>query len=1089
MKISKQRIKILIPILLLLFTFSLGEIFLPSSFVANARVAGRRKSRFSKEPNKDASETQQRRAQSLQKTKSEILVNYVGPDSAAAQAGIKIGNIIVSMDGIKASTLEEFLLFLKKVKAGKHTITIKRSGYEIQKSRFDKKAGLDSLIVYLPPIGTFPRLGTGLVEVSPGKKTRSDNIALNEAILRIDYKPSDSLSQRLEEINVLKSAVIDEKTGRVMFIGTYDPAYASGTIPYNDLLADALTDPYPSFSLDHETAQPAVRKAKQIIDAEMRRISTDTEYGSNWMTKTLMSVLNSKEPIPEKLIFEQRMRQKMGIQPKEFQTYLNWNQKKDRLTSLQYNTIGNFLGKLLTSVGIEERFGKAFIIFSKAQREIRENTPNYSTTLELCALLGTAEEMQQIRSDYNSQRIDDETAGRRIWALQYAALLKGLGVPPSKVDTMANSYRRGPSWDEDLAYTLEARYEYLAKEALRLYVFQSFVLSQDLLQTMYQNLPVIYSSVNLYGRPANSPLMRVMFEADYALKYITSLNPETLSIPNHQSSIEFLASEAERLGTPLPDEGQLRYWIKPGAVKMNVFQDKSGVAFVSAVVDIGAEPLYGDLGVFAQSLDVYSLGITMRYDAYAKLYPSLHIMREAEKIIAFARWLKNNNIEVKMPEFNPVNNPVPDKVKGFVSLIYISKATGDTDDMFLDIDGGVDFSQEEGEYWIHEAPSVEATNDVIQQLAASTVLAEQASEAALDGELETARNLAEKSAQAMTGVIDIAQLPKFPEPVPALPLSAPVSVGTSAIISKEAISAVDRNIQAKVTAKKQITYAESFKESDPEQYRAAVSSAKAFETHSQDNLQYLQQLLAMYRSNSVSPQKLIVDLQHLDPSKPATVRSFRTKQPVVSQKVPAIEKAIPTRDELLNELSSLESELAMTRATLMKLTRDVQANNVLFKEWQDEASGAIDRAEDRGQDLIRGICSDGFFNLLRWKYQKVPTRIKQIDNLEELIEKKDILDWAQIDEYSWEELGKSFISAVQASPFNAKLQTVITSTQHIIDSSYDIAAWLASWRNIQQLDKNSEAYLVAVRKISNHMEKNVTRMNEIKTQLKNDKIQ
>ncbi len=1079
-----KRITLLAFILALSFIFSVSGTLLPSSFGENAKMTRRRKSRFTQKRKKDASAALQRRLQAAQKTKPEILVTDIVPDSAASRSDLKAGDIIISVDNIKASNTDELIALLKTVAAGKHSIVIKRS--ENRKSRFDEETRHDTIIVYLPPIGTSPRLGIQLMDFRPDAQKHPDNIELNEATLRINYTPSGSLIQRLEEINVLKSALIDEETGRVIFLGTYDPAYASGTIPYNDLLVDALTDPYPSFSLDYKSSQPAAQKAKQIIDAEMRRISTDLDYGIGWMKKTVMSIIRSKEPIPEKLIFEQRMRKQMGIEPEEFQAYLEWDTNSNQITSLQYKLIENFMGKLLTSIGIEERFGQALVVLSKYGMEIRSNRGDYETTLELCNLLHLNKEFQQIQSDYNEGRIKNETAGRRINSLYYRALLKGFGVSPSKVDRMADSYRDGYTRDEELAYALEAQQQFQTKEALRLHVFQSFVLSQNTLQAMYPNLPPIYSGVKLYGRPADSPLERVMFEADYALKYITSLNPDTLSIPGHQSSLEFLASESERLSTPLPDEGQLRFWIKPGTVKMNSFKDKSGVTFVYAEPDIGVEPLYCDLGVFEQSLDVYALGLTQRYDAYAKLYPSLHIMRETEKIIAFARWLKNNNIEVRLAELKSVKNPVPDKVKGFVSLIYISKATGDMDNIFLDIDGGVDFGQEEGDSWIHEEPSVEITDNVLDQLAASTTLAEQAAGAALDGELETARDLAEKSAQAMTGDIDTTQLPEVPAPVPATPLSATVSVGTRAVISKEAVSAVHRNLQAKITAQKQITNAEPLRKTDPEQYEAAVSSARNLGQRSQENLRYLQERLAHYRNNPVYPQKLIVDLQNLDPTKPATVKPLRATQPDSPQKMPSIEKAVPEREKLLYELSALESDLAMTRATLMRLTRNVQANNILFKEWQDEAAGAIDRAENRAIGLIQDTCSDGFFSLLKWKFKKMPAKINKIEQVEEMIAAKDLLDLTRIDKNSWEEIGKAFVSAVQASPISTELQAAISSTQSIIDSSYDITAWFSSWKNIQQLEKNSEAYLVAVQKTSKLMEKIVGRIKNIKTQLQND---
>ena len=131
-----KKIKMLGAILVLSFIFSVCWEFLPDSFAENTKISRRRKSRFSQETKKDVSAGRRKKSQVTQKTTLEILVNYVDPDSAAAQAGIKIGNIIVSMDGIKTSTLEEFLTLIKKVTAGKHTLTIKRSGYESRKSRF-----------------------------------------------------------------------------------------------------------------------------------------------------------------------------------------------------------------------------------------------------------------------------------------------------------------------------------------------------------------------------------------------------------------------------------------------------------------------------------------------------------------------------------------------------------------------------------------------------------------------------------------------------------------------------------------------------------------------------------------------------------------------------------------------------------------------------------------------------------------------------------------------------------------------------------------------------------------------------------------
>ncbi|MDP8233567.1 MAG: hypothetical protein P9M06_02030, partial [Candidatus Saelkia tenebricola] len=473
-----------------------------------------------------------------------------------------------------------------------------------------------------------------------------------------------------------------------------------------------------------------------------------------------------------------------------------------------------------------------------------------------------------------------------------------------------------------------------------------------------------------------------------------------------------------------------------------------------------------------------------RYDAYARLYPSLHIMREAEKIIAFTRWVKKNNIVVKIDEFKPAKDPVPDKVKGFVSIVYVSKEKGDMDHFFLDINGGVVFDQEEGEEWIEENSSEAATDDVMHQLAASTVLAEQSAEAAIDGDFEGARDLAEKSAQAMTGSIDITQMSAMADlPIPT-PQASSVSVGTQAAVSEEIIFALDKNLQAATEAHQQIESTETLRKTlPPVQYEEKISSAKRLKERSEDNLQYLKELLTYYRNNADYSQKVIVDLRNLDPSKPATVKLLRVDQPDLIQEAPSIEKAIPKKEKLRNELKELQSELNRTRMALMMLNRSVQADSELFKEWQKQAEESINRAQERAQNFIKDNLSDVFFDLLKWKSLNMPVRVKEIERFEELISVKEFADWGQIDKHSWEDIGEGLVLASQNVPISAGVKTVVKSMQSIINSGYDITAWFISWRRIQQLEKNSDAYLLAVQKISKQMSSIVSRIKDIESQL------
>lgn len=713
------------------------------------------------------------------------------------------------------------------------------------------------------------RIRTAAEPTMPYQASKA-NPDLVEATRKVIHKPSDSLSERLAEINTLKYAFIYPNTGRVIFIGTYDPAYASGPIPYADLLAEALDHPYPEFSLDEGPAKPAVQAIKQLFDNEMDRVATDQEYGVKWMQNILLPILHSKEPIPEKLVIDQRLKQ-LGIEPQGLAAYLDLKKGDPDFTGEeQYRLMRNFFCKLFASVGIEERYGNAVAVMSRIQQMVRkgeaEKLKAGGEYWELGELLGVSDEMRSM----NGSAPD---SARRLWVLFYGSLLKGLGVPASQVNAMVKRVDlRSSRWDEELTAALDARQATLVKEAFQRNILKSFVLTQPFLKRMY-SLPTMYSGVRLYGMRADSPLTRVMFDADYALKYVTNLNPDTAALPGYLSTAEFLSAAAERLGrSDELKEGNIRYWIHPGEVRLEPLTDSSGVRFASATVRIGVEPLDDASRKKAwlwPVLSEYASILNERYDDYAHLYPSLHVMCETEKVIALTRWIKQNSLQVDVPKASPVANPVPDRVEGFIELIYVRKATGATDDVFVCADGGVVFNQEEGDGWIKTQPSVTTTRDVLQQLAASTALAEKAAIAAVkEGDFESARELAEKSAQAMTGQIDTTQLPDL-VPVPTR-VDATVPAATRAAVSQESIGALDRNLKALVEARRQAAAAEGLRATSPEEYQRAVAAAKNLEKRSEDNLKRLQYFLTLYR---IKPAQLplptmVMDLRSLDPSKP-----------------------------------------------------------------------------------------------------------------------------------------------------------------------------------------------------------------------------
>ncbi|HEX2986579.1 MAG TPA: hypothetical protein VHS06_00160 [Chloroflexota bacterium] len=93
------------------------------------------------------------------------------------------------------------------------------------------------------------------------------------------------------DVNTLRYALIDARTRAVTFIGYYDPAYATGPIPYADILKDTLDNPYPSFSIEPTQQQAQLERVDKMITADIARMS-DPEYCNQWGQKLVNLLLN-----------------------------------------------------------------------------------------------------------------------------------------------------------------------------------------------------------------------------------------------------------------------------------------------------------------------------------------------------------------------------------------------------------------------------------------------------------------------------------------------------------------------------------------------------------------------------------------------------------------------------------------------------------------------------------------------------------------------------------------------------------------------------------------------------------------------------
>jgi hypothetical protein len=912
----------------------------------------------------------------------------------------------------------------------------------------------------------------GTLELLRDEQSRN---LLAAATAKTQYAAPAAASKRLLEFNVLKYAFVDAD-GSVNLVGTYDPAYATGPINYAALLRDAVENPYPKLSLDPPNRDPLDLGGLRVVDADIQRGVRDPNYASELGQKLLVQPLfKSNTESPDRRYFIQRLKQKFNISEEEFNSYRNWVATNFLPDLNEFVNTADFTDKLLVAGGAASGCGRIYV----AMKDLGESGPRLSQQevrrrLEQLAIYASLTDALA-RADRESG-VNKQAASRALTGGVYQKLLGCLGAPEREAQYAVSNYMSGRATEDAPIQVLNAAYLKVMERSLLSGVFASFPLSQATLGSIY-NVPPIMSPVNTFGGRRNSAVLRAFFDADYTLKYLTTSNLTNIDIPGHVSSQEFLAQQ-ERAGGRAPNMGSLRFWIQPGEVRLDVLENGAGVRFSDAKVKIGGEVMAvrGADGngekALARGLVSYADSLTSRYEQYARAYPSLHAMRETAKVIALARWAKSKGVRLKLTAEGDTK-PVPERAEGFWGMTFMFRAGSASDLLFLWAQGGVDYSQQAGDGWVSAQPNQKATSDVLEQLAASTALAQKA--AAADS-LESARDLAQRSADAMTGHIDLTGIPGVPPPSP---LGPGETLASRAAAAQTAIAAADANA-AVAQAKADLQQAEALKTSDPAKY----AQAQAAVDQSEKNLQHLNEMMRKY---NLQPVTTAVDLRGANLNKPVVVQPLSTG---VAGRAPGCpitpKKALPTRAELVKELAEVHKEVDMLGTSLQRLNRTIQMDQKQFAEWEKEVEAAQERAKERLKKAIQDKIKDTIIDYEKDYYTKIepsPEKLKVVETIDQLLKQKDVYDWANKGKTDWEQFGEGIRTLADNLPFSKEAQSLLWACENIIDSSYDIVSELASWNRISQLRKNSDVYLTVVNQSGERMKRLIARMKEIETQL------
>lgn len=874
-------------------------------------------------------------------------------------------------------------------------------------------------------------------------------------------------------INTLRTVFIDSKTGQVAFIGSLDPAFATGPIDYAALLRDALRSPYPAFSLDPSPASKATRDALlRKVDGDLARVQSDLAYGKAWMLR-IGDLLLSDPGLPlDRQRFLRKGAEAMGTTPDRVKPF--WDLASGRVQSLSAEGVG-MLADLFAKMGTPE--------VGQALQAMQAN--NAIAGIEL---LGLGPVLNDTRQKLQSGLISQEYASNLMQAAFWEQVMLRLKIPEASWRRTIDGGKSGRVPDSVWRPAVENLLTQAITDRVMLPWLNGLVLSQAFLERFYQvpALEVVPSYRS--GLVADSELARTFFAADWCLKML-AISPEMAAkVPGHLTyqNYEFRLASARGIYAP-GSHGSIRAWLSPQSVPLR--QDPSGtvLSFDPARIAIRSELETFDGGsrtanaLEREAAESYAQEVTRRYDEYARVLPELHRLREAAKVLALVRWAKARNQALAPAGSTAAPKALP---ASFREGFWTATFQADANKIFFVISahGGVVFDNKVGEEWVQTQTKPGLADSALKQLVGSAALGQQAAEAALKGDLEGARALAQRSEQAMIGDLGagfppLADVPQVPEPTAYAAFQ-----GQALAQGRDTLAALQ---QARTEAER-----------------------KPLE----DKLRQLKDLMAQGQRNPASASQLLVQLQtggmgSLVPP-PIATGGPQAPAPIPgptqgSNPGPTVAPARPTsavppeeRARLRNEITQLRNELCRIQAQLRRFNATLQMDQGQRAEWERVTNEAYQRALDEVKDALLDELKDLSMDLpkgyLEDKLAKAATpeereRIKRslrlVQHLKESYDLKDFSVWASYDDYSREEIIEGAKMVAELTGLDEWIKTKLVkkwglgrvlafgeAAQDVVASAYDVTSEVLAWRRLNQLNRNSDAFLKAVEATSKRMQ-------------------
>ena len=972
-------------------------------------------------------------------------VATVASGSPAERAGVLVGDLVLSINGQPASSIKEFMTTLIRTRSQKVELVIQRGG---------------------------SNLSLQLV----GPQTSSAGSAADPFLV----PGMDRASQSGPGINVLRRVFIDPRTGAVAFLGAYDPRFASGPIDYTTLLHDALRSPYPAFSLDPSPASKASREnLLRRVDEDMARVQQDLNYGKAWLLR-IGNVLTARFPglALDRQRFVKRGAEATGASPEQVKAF--WKVATGQTPAMTEEWFA-FANKLFEKMGSPE-VGQAILTLRSDARAGMD-------------MLGLGSMVDDMRQKIQAGSITREFGSAYMQAAFWEQVFLRLKVPESTYKAAVERVKAGREPLTTFLPTVESQLAKVITDRVMTPWINGLVLSQKFLEGFYKASPPEVVPSYLGGLVPDSELARTFFAADWSLKML-AISPElSEKVPGHLTYQNYEFRLASSRGTYASgSRGSIRAWLFPQSVDLRHDPTGSVVNFGPSHMAVRSELTSFEGGSRAASalereaVASYAEEVTHRYDDYARALPDLHRLRESAKLLALVRWAKARNLNLIPPGPSVPGSPLP---ASFNQGFWTATLQTDANKFFFVISahGGVDFDPKVGEAWVQPKEESGLAGSALEQLVGSAALAQQAADAALNGDLDAARDLAQRSEQAMIGDLrsgfpPLARISEVPEPT-----ALAASQSEVVLRSQEAIAGLR---QAKETAQKA---------SGPDS-AAMLAQAETARQKWEGTLREMKERMTQGRPQTPSAPRLVVQVRPDSPvvTPIATAAPSQQTQPQ-DVSVPLAEPAriaVPPaeRARILGEIDQMRKELCRIQAQLRKFNTTIQSNQAQRTQWEAVTNEAYQRALDKVKDALLDELKDLTLDLpegyLEEKLaaatspqdkERVKRSLRLVQHLKESYALKDFSVWASYEDYSRDEIIEGAKMVAELTGLDAWIKNKLVkkwglgrviafgeAAQDIVASAYDVTSEVLAWRRLNQLNRNSDSFLKAIAATSRHLQ-------------------